>query len=84
MDNALLVSVNGNELVDHGVVNRMNYDKSTVASFTNSFNNFTGVANFNIATGNLNIQRTNYSGPDLSSSGLLANGGSANLTAIRK
>ena len=84
MDNALLVSVNGNELVDHGVGNRIHYNKTTVASFNNSFNNSTGVANVNIASGNLNIQTTYYSGPDLSSSGLLANGGSANLTAIRK
>ena len=60
----------------------MTYDKTTVASFNNNFNNSTGVANVNLASGNLNIQRTYYSGSLPSE--LLANAGSANLTAIRK
>ena len=62
----------------------MNYNKTTVASCTNSFNHSIGVTNLNVASGNLNVQTTYYSGPDLSSSGLLAHGGSTNLTAIRK
>ena len=82
VDNALLVSVNGNKVADHGISNEMTYNKTTETSFNNNFNNSTGVANINIASGNLNVQKTYYSGPDLS--GLLANAGSANLTVIRK
>ncbi len=52
VDNALLVSVNGNEVADQGLSNGMTYNKTTVASLKNSFNNFTGVANVNIASGN--------------------------------
>jgi hypothetical protein len=50
----------------------------------NSFNKFTGAANTNVAAGNLNIQSIYYSGPDLSSNGLLANGGLAKLAATRQ
>jgi hypothetical protein len=84
VDNALLVSVNGNKVADQGITNGLSYDKTAVTSFTNNFNNSTGVANINLASGNLNVQKTYYSGPDLSASGLLANAGSANLTTIRK
>ena len=80
VDNALLVSVNGNKVADHGISNGMTYNKTTVASFNNNFNNSTGVANINIASGNLNIQKTYYSGSLPSE--LLASGGSANLTAL--
>ena len=79
MDNALLVSVNGNEVADHGLSNAMTYNKTTVASLNNNFNNSTGVANVNIASGNHNIQKTYYSGSLPSE--LLASGGSANLAA---
>ncbi len=61
VDNALLVSVNGNKVADHG--RGMTYDKTTVASFNNNFNNSTGVANINVASGNMNMQKTYYSGP---------------------
>jgi hypothetical protein len=84
VDNALLVSVNGNKVADHGISNEMIYNKTAVTSFNNNFNNSTGVANVNIVSGNMNVQTTYYSGPDLSANGLLANAGSANLTAIRK
>jgi hypothetical protein len=80
VDNALLVSVNSDKLSDQG--KGMTCDQTTVTSFNNNFNNFTGVANVNLASGNHNIQRTYSSG--LLPSELLANAGSANLTAIRK
>ena len=60
------------------------YNKATVASVNHSFNNSTGVANINVAAGNLNIQSISYSGPDLSSSGLLATGGSVKPAATGK
>jgi hypothetical protein len=82
VDNALLVTVNGHETGDRGLSNATTYNKNTVASVKNDFNNFTGVANVNVAAGNLNTQKTYYSG-DLPPS-VLANGGSSNLTAIRK
>jgi hypothetical protein len=44
----------------------------------------TGVANINVAAGNLNIQSISYSGPDLSSTGLLATGGSVKPAATGK
>jgi hypothetical protein len=83
-DNALLVSVHGDTLVGKGKSIDKTYNKATVASLNNSFNNSTGVANINMAAGNLNVQTINYSGPDLSSNGLLANGGSAKPSATRK
>jgi hypothetical protein len=82
IDNALLVSVNGNAVVDQGLGNPNTYNKTTVAALNNNFNNSTGVANVNIASGNMNIQKTYYSGSLPSE--LLASGGSANLTALRK
>ena len=84
VDNALLVSVHGNAMVDNGRRLEKTFNKSTVASLNHSFNNFTGVANVNVAAGNLNVQSINYSGPDLSSIGPLANGGSAKPAATRK
>ena len=74
VDNALLVSVNGNETGNKGIRSGNNYNKTIVASL-NCFKNTPGVANVNITAGNLNTQITSYSGPDLSS-GLLASGGS--------
>ncbi len=87
VDNAILVSVHGNAMVSNGMGimgNEMTYTKATVASLNNSFNNSTGVANINVAAGNLNIQTIHYSGPDLSSSGLLAASGSAKPAATGK
>jgi hypothetical protein len=84
VDNALLVSVNGNTTVNEGMGNRMTYNKTTVASVNNSYNNFNGVVNLNVTSGNLNTQTANYSGPDLSANGLLANGGSTKVAPIRK
>lgn len=81
VDNALLVSVNGNMVADYGRARAMTYDKTTVAAFNNNFNNSTGVANINITAGNFNTQKTYYSGPDLSSA-QLANGGSGSQAAI--
>jgi hypothetical protein len=82
VDNALLVSVNGNETGDNGISGVITYNKTSGHSLKNSFNNSTGVANVNIASGNMNIQKTYYSGSLPSE--LLASGGSANLTALRK
>ena len=84
VDNALLVSVHGNALVDAGLGNATTYNKNTVASLDHSFNQAIGVANINVAAGNLNSQSIYYSGPDLSSIGLLANGGVAKLAATHK
>ena len=87
VDNALLVSVHGNAMVDNGrrnMGNEQTYNKATVASVNHSFNNSTGVANINVAAGNLNLQSISYSGPDLSSSGLLATGGSVKPAATGK
>ena len=80
MDNALLVSVNGNAVVDRGLGNANTYNKTSVASLNNNFNNSTGVANVNIASGNNNIQKTYYSGSLPSE--LLASGGSGSQAAI--
>ena len=52
VDNALLVSVNGNAVVDRGLDNANTYNKTSVASLKNCFNNSTGVANVNLASGN--------------------------------
>ena len=82
VDNALLVSVNGNAVVDRGLDNANTYNKTSVASLKNCFNNSTGVANVNLASGNFNVQKTYYSGSLPSE--MLANAGSANLTALRK
>ncbi len=84
VDNALLVSVHGNAML--GNVRRLEttFNKTTVASLNNSYNNSTGVANINVASGNLNTQTINFSGPDLSSSGLLATGGSVKAAGTSK
>ena len=84
VDNALLVSVNGNDLVAEGLAAEKTFNKTTVASVKDNFNHFTGVANVNVAAGNLNVQKTYYSGPDLAAGGLMSNGGSSKLTAISK
>jgi hypothetical protein len=84
VDNALLVSVHGNAMVDNGMPIEKTYHNSTVASLNHGFNNSTGVANINVAAGNLNLQSIYYSGPDLASIGSLANGGSAKPAATHK
>jgi hypothetical protein len=84
VDNALLVSVNGNEVVNTGLEQGMTYQKTTFSASNHSYNNFTGVSNVNMVAGNMNTQTTIYSGPDLSASGLLANGGTTKLTAVNK
>jgi hypothetical protein len=90
VDNALLVSVHGNAMVNSGpgsgMVNETTYNKATVAFLKDSFNNSTGVANINVAAGNLNTQSVyfSYSGPDLLSNGLTAASGSAKPGATRK
>lgn len=84
VDNALLVSVNGNATGNESIGNRMTYNKTSVASVNNSYNNFNGVVNLNVTSGNLNTQTANYSGPDLSANGLLANSGSTKAAAIGK
>ena len=87
VDNALLVSVHGNAMVYNGrrnMGNEQTFNKATVASVNHSFNNSTGVANINVAAGNLNIQSISYSGLDLSASGLLATGGSVKPAATGK
>jgi hypothetical protein len=87
VDNALLVSVHGNAMVQNGrrnTGNEQTFNKTNVASVNHSFNNSTGVANINVAAGNLNIQSISYSGPDLSSGGLLATGGSVKPAATGK
>jgi hypothetical protein len=68
------------------MVNETTYNKTTVASVKDSFNNFTGVANINVAAGNLNTQSVSfsYSGPDLLSNGLVAASGPAKQGATRK
>ena len=77
VDNALLVSVNGNALVDKGLGSAHNtYNKNITASVNNSFNNSIGVANMNAASGNFQNQSTSFSGS--LPSGLLASGVSAN------
>jgi len=80
VDNALLVSVNGNAVVDRGLRHANTYNKTSVASLKDCFNNSTGVANVNLASGNHNIQRTYYSGSLPGE--LLASGGSASQAAI--
>ena len=87
VDNALLVSVHGNAMVDNGrrnMGNEQTFNKATVASVNHSFNNSTGVANINVAAGNMNTQSISYSGPDLSANGLLATGGSVKPAATGK
>ena len=73
VDNALLVTVNGNETGDKGI--GITYNKTTVASLRNCYYKGPGVWCVNITAGNFNTAKTSYSGPDLSSA-LLAGGGS--------
>lgn len=81
VDNALLVSVNGNALVDKGLGNAHNtYNKNITASVNNSFIDSIGVANMNAGVGNFQNQSTSFSGS--LPSGLLASGGSTNAAAV--